>query len=273
MLHQKANAADVRNRAAGPTRAEGPASRACLLSSRGGPQTFDCSRHGLDRSELSVSQATSEVSSFLCEVRDEGVQPQRVGWQLQERLHERRRLVGEINPVLDCEAGGLDDRPQPVGRRQVAEFGSVGPRQRIPQLATLTRCDVPNAKPPAAHQYPAGFLIEAALVGHVHLNVLAEDDSECGVDERQFGDVRLLDGNPIAQFHNVIEPTVDIAILCGQIDGGDAAGVRIGDEASGTADPAARVKYLVGRCDPDQLHQLAGGNATHGVEVLEKRKV
>jgi hypothetical protein len=41
----------------------------------------------------------------------------------------------------------------------------------------------------------------------------------------------------------------------------------------GAADPAAGIKHRAVARDPDQVDQLADGDATHGVEVLEQREV
>jgi hypothetical protein len=47
------------------------------------------------------------------------------------------------------------------------------------------------------------------------------------------------------------------AVLLGQIDGGNPAPALVGDEAGGTADPAARVEHFVLSCNFDEVHQLA----------------
>jgi hypothetical protein len=95
--------------------------------------------------------------------------------------------------------------------------------------------------------------------------MLAESDLEGGVGEGQFGDVCLSDRNQVVQPDKSIEPTGRFAVLLGQIDGGNPAPALVGDEAGGTADPAARVEHFVLSCNFDEVHQRCG-NATHRVE-------
>jgi hypothetical protein len=105
------------------------------------------------------------------------------------------------------------------------------------------------------------------------LNVLAENDVKGAVGEGQCGDVSLANRNPLVQPDEAIEPTGGVAVLLGQIDRGNSATAPIRDEASGAADSGACVEYLARTRDSDQLDQLAGGKATHCVEVLEQPEV
>ena len=100
--------------------------------------------------------------------------------------------------------------------------------------------------------------------------MLAEHDVEAGIGERQVGDVCLPNGDPLVQPDEPVEPAGCFAVFLGQVDGGDPViGGVVGDLARRAADPGARVEDCGLRCDPDRVHQLAGGNATHGVKVLE----
>jgi hypothetical protein len=99
------------------------------------------------------------------------------------------------------------------------------------------------------------------------------DHGEAGLGEGQIRDVSLAYGDPVVQSHESIEPTGCFAVLLGQVDGGDAAAVMVGEEAGGSADPATGVEHLSLTCDLGQFGQLAGGDSTQGVEVLEYAKV
>jgi hypothetical protein len=70
----------------------------------------------------------------------------------------------------------------------------------------------------------------AGLVGHVHLDVLADYDVKRRVVEGQVGDVTLTDGDPAIQPDELIEPTSSCAVLIGEVDGGDSAAVLVGEE-------------------------------------------
>jgi hypothetical protein len=140
-------------------------------------------------------------------------------------------------------------------------------------LALLTIGDVPDREPAPVGQYPARFLVEAGLFGHVHLHVLAENDVESRVGEGQLGNVCLTNGNPSIQPDKSVEPAGRFAVVLGQVDGSDPATTLVGDVAGSTTDPAARVEHLVVGCDSDQVDQLGRGNAPHRVKVLEQREV
>ena len=88
----------------------------------------------------------------------------------------------------------------------MAARGVIGPRQRIVEFAPIANRDVPHGKPSAVRQYPARFGVQARLVGHVHLDVLADDDVESAVGEGEFGDVRLTNGYPVVEPDESIEP-------------------------------------------------------------------
>ena len=103
--------------------------------------------------------------------------------------------------------------------------------------------------------------------------MLAEHDPKRAIGEGHVGDVRPADGDLIVKSDKAIEPTGGFAVLLGQVDRRDRAAAPVGDVARGTADPAAGVEYLVLAGDPGEVHQLAGGDATHGVEVLEHPEV
>ena len=103
----------------------------------------------------------------------------------------------------------------------MAEFRSVGPRQRIVGFGSVTGGDVPDGEPATGDQHPACFAVQAGLVGHVHLNVLAEHDVEAGIGERQVGDVCLPNGDPLVQPDEPVEPAGCFAVFLGQVDGGD----------------------------------------------------
>jgi hypothetical protein len=65
---------------------------------------------------------------------------------------------GEIVPMLHGEPSGLDDGVQPVGCRQVADSGVVGPGKWIIEFA-LTGGDVPHGELPLGGHHPTRFLV------------------------------------------------------------------------------------------------------------------
>ena len=117
------------------------------------------------------------------------------------------------------------------------------------------------------------MLIQAGLVGHVHLDVLADDHVEAGFGEGQFCYVSVMDGYPVVQADEPIEPTGCFAVLLGEVDGGDSAAVLVGEEAGCSADPATGVEYFVVAGDFGQFGQLAGCDPARGVEVLQHAEV
>lgn len=64
-----------------------------------------------------------------------------------------------------------------------------------------------------------------------------------------------------------------VAVLGGEIHGGNRAAAVLCDVARGAADSAARVEHSALRRDPGQIHQLRGGEAAHGVKVLEQHQI
>ena len=79
------------------------------------PPAISVSGNALDGAQASVGQGKGQVLGFLTEVGDEGVQSERAGRLLQQDLHQRARLVGEVVPMIDGESRGLDGRTQLVG--------------------------------------------------------------------------------------------------------------------------------------------------------------
>ena len=47
----------------------------------------------------------------------------------------------------------------------------------------------------------------------------------------------------------------------------------VGDVAGGAADAAAGIEHPGLACNPGEVHQLAGGIAAHGVEVLQQSQI
>ncbi len=128
----------------------------------------------------------------------------------------------------------------------MAELGPVGPWHRKVQLLwTISGNDVPDAEPAAGDKDAPRFGVEAGLVGHVHLHVLADCHVEAGVGERQVGDTPVPDRDPVLQPGQAIEPAGNLAVFLGQVDGGDAALVLIRQEACRSADAAAGVEHVV----------------------------
>src|ERR1700753_4162015 len=155
----------------------------------------------------------------------------------------------------------------------MAAFGVVGPGQGIVELALIAKCYVPHGESATFGQHPTRFRVQARLVGHVHLDVLADRDVERGAGEGQLGDIRAAHGYPVAQPDKPVEPPTGVAVLLCQVDGGQAATETVGDEAGGAADAAARVEYCAVTCDLGQVHELRCGDAAHRVEVLERPEV
>jgi hypothetical protein len=62
----------------------------------------------------------------------------------------------------------------------VAQRWLISPRKREVELARRPSDDVPDGEPPSCSKHTAGLVVQAGLAGHVHLNVLAEDDGETG---------------------------------------------------------------------------------------------
>ena len=63
--------------------------------------------------------------------------------------------------------------------------GWSGPWERVVDLARCAGGDVPDGEPASGDERPACLLIQACLVGHVHLDVLADDHVEAGLGEGQ----------------------------------------------------------------------------------------
>src|SRR6516162_3160725 len=233
----------------------------------------DGKRDRLNCPQTSVGQGVGEVFGFSPEVGDEGVQAQRVGGLGQHGLHDGGRLVGEVVPVFDGEAGGLDDGAQFLGSDQMAARGFVGPGQWIVEFAVVANRDVPHGKPSAVRQHPARLGVQARLVGDVHLDVLADGDVESAVGEGEFGHVRLTNGDEVAEADDSVEPTVRFAVFVGEIHGDNGGAVAVGDIARGATDPASGVEDPGAACDLRQVHQLGGGVAAHNVKVLQQAEV
>jgi hypothetical protein len=87
------------------------------------------------------------------------------------------------------------------------------------------------------------------------------------------GSVRLTNRYPVVEPDEPVEPAVRFAVFVGEIHGGDSAAVALGDVAGGAADPAARVEDFTLTADLRQVHQVGGGEAAHGVEVLQQAEV
>lgn len=92
---------------------------------------------------------------------------------------------------------------------------------------------------------PVRLRVEQGLVGHVHLNVLAEHQGEGGVLEQQVRDVCLAHADPVVQPGKLVEPPCGRTIFLGEIYGSHVAAAAFGDVAGGSADSAARVEDLV----------------------------
>ena len=143
----------------------------------------------------------------------------------------------------------------------------------IEQWNDLTGDDVPYSQPAAGDEDPACLLVQQSLVGHVHLNVLAEHQCEGRLVERQVGDVCLAHRDPVIKPGKLVEPPSGLTVFRGEIHGGHVAAAAFGDVAGGSADSAARVEDLVLGGDLDQVGQLGGGDAAHRVEVLKQSEV
>jgi hypothetical protein len=201
------------------------------------------------------------------------VQPERRGRARQDRLHQGARLFGEVLPVADGEPGRLDGGAQPQGRDEVASVRPVGPRHRVVELPWRSGGDVPDGEAPARDQDPAGLRVQAYLVGHVHLDVLAGHHVEGGVGVRQVSDVALPDADLAVEARDLVEPAGRLAVLRGQVHRAHLAAVCGGEEPGGPADAGARVEHAILAGDPGELGQLAGGDAAQRVEVLERAEV
>jgi hypothetical protein len=134
--------------------------------------------------------------------------------------------------------------------------GGVGrPRHRVRDLIGCAG-DVPDCQPAAGREDPVSLGIQPALVGDVHLDVLAEDSVKRAVGEREVGDVTLGDGDPVAYARGRVEPAGGVAVLVGQVDAGHGASVFGGQESRGAADAGAGVQHpLV----PGDSGELGGG--------------
>ena len=155
----------------------------------------------------------------------------------------------------------------------VAAAGLVRPWQREVDFPGLSRGDVPDGEAAPSDQDPACLGVQAALVGHVHLDVLAGHHVEGGVGERQVGHVRLPDGDRRVKAGELVEPACCLAVLPGQVDGGHLAAVGGGEEPGGPADAGAGVEHPVRAGDPRQPGELPGGDPPHRVEVFERAEV
>jgi hypothetical protein len=82
-----------------------------------------------------------------------------------------------------------------------------------------------------------------------------------------------LDGNAVVQPDQPIEPTGRLAVLVSQIDCGHSTFESVGDKPGGAADTAAGVEHMLVACNAEEIDQLVGGDAAHGVEVLKRREI
>jgi len=201
------------------------------------------------------------------------VQPERRGRARQDRLYQGTHLFGEIRPVTDGEPGRLDGGAQLRGRDQVAAVGPVGPRHREVEVPRRSGGDVPDGEAPARDQDPAGLRVQAGLVSHVHLDVLAGHHVEDGVGVRQVGDITLPDADLAVEAGDLVEPAGRLAVLRGQVHRAHLAAVGGGEEPGGPADAGAGVEHAILAGDPGELGELAGGDAAQRVEVLERAEV
>lgn len=103
--------------------------------------------------------------------------------------------------------------------------------------------------------------------------MLAHHNLKRAVGERQCGDVRTLDRDPIIQSDKMIEPPGGVAVLLGQVHRRHCAAISVGDVTRGAPDPATRVQHLGSAGDSGEVHQLAGGDAAHRVEILKRPQI
>ena len=161
----------------------------------------------LDGSKSSVRQSKGEVFGFSLEVGDEGVQAQRVGgWASMACMNAAACSVRSFQCSTAKPADSTAARNSSGVTRWLRRVGrpTAGDSRVRPCIAN---CDVPQGKPTPVDQHPACFGVQARLVGHVHLNMLADGDIESAVGKRKFGDVCLTNGYPVVQSDESIEPT------------------------------------------------------------------
>ena len=201
------------------------------------------------------------------------MQPQRGGRARQDCPHEGDRLGGEVRPVIDIEPGGLNRSAQPRRSDDVAAVWLIGPRQRVVGRSRFARGDIPDREAAPGDQDAARLGVQARLVCHVHLDMLADYHVKRGVGQRQGGHVRLPDGDLFVEAGDCVEPVGRLAVLRGQVDGGYLAAVGGGKEPRGPPDASTRVEHAVLAGDPRQLSELPGSDSAHRVEVFERAEV
>ena len=141
------------------------------------------------------------------------------------------------------------------------------------QRSTGTGGHVPQREAPARREDATRLGVEPALVRDVHLDVLADDEVERRIVERQLGDVGAADFDQVAEPDGVVEPLGDLAVLGRDVDGGDAGAPLGSDQPGGPADPGAGIEYPVACADPREIDEGGGGEAAEAMEVLEHREL
>jgi hypothetical protein len=147
--------------------------------------------------------------------------------------------------VGDGEPGRLDGGAQLGGGDQVAAVRAIGPGQRVADRPGGARGDIPDREAAAVGQDPARFRVQTSLIGHVHLDMLADHHVEGGVGERQAGHVALPDVDLLVEAGDRVEPGGCLAVFRGQVDAGHLTAVLAGEEARGPADAGAGVEHPV----------------------------
>ena len=87
------------------------------------------------------------------------------------------------------------------------------PRDREVDRLNGARDDVPDGEPAVVFQHSTRFAVEASLVGDVHLCVLAPDDVERAVGEREFECVGVHDGDAFGESGCAVEPFGGFAVV------------------------------------------------------------
>ena len=134
----------------------------------------------MDDAEPSAGKTAGEVVAFSAKL-SMNVQSEGAGRSRQEGLHESCCLSVRSFQWTTVKPAASMTAAQPVGGGQVAQLGPVGPWERVVEAARCARGDVPDSEAASGDEHPTSLLIEAGLVGHVHLDVLADDRVEAGL--------------------------------------------------------------------------------------------
>ena len=103
--------------------------------------------------------------------------------------------------------------------------------------------------------------------------MLAPDDVEGRLGERQVERVGVDDGDAVAEAGGVVQPLGDLAVLGGQIHRDDVGAEVVGDQARRTGKAGSEVEYPLAGRDSGEPGEGERGGAAKEVELVELGEV